>query len=66
MGIANFIEKVKRWNHELDCYERFVKLQNEKIKGNEVNETDEDVRYRAYLTDLLSIDKPKKNPIGFC
>lgn len=51
---------------EAICYWRFVELQNAKREGKEVRETPKEMAYRKYLTKLIEIDKPKKNPIGFC
>ncbi len=66
MGIINGVKELKRIENELACYLKFIELQNAKKKGIEVRETKEQTAYRNYLTELITVDKPKKNPIGFC
>ena len=43
----------------------FEKMQNAKLRGESVNETDNDIRFKEYLKQMLSADS-KTNPIGFC
>lgn len=44
---------------------RFEKIQNAKFRGESVDETDKDIRFKEYLKRMLSADS-KSNPIGFC
>jgi len=60
-----FIRNLKEKNEEIECYLRFLEIQRKKKNGEEVQETKKEMAYRRYLTDLVEVDKPKKNPIGF-
>ena len=60
------LRNMKEKSEEAACYWRFIELQNAKKKGEEVHETKQEMAYRNYLTKLIEVDKPKKNPIGFC